>query len=751
MFVTMQGNWTVTVKAKAATPAQHFTITGATVGNGTYNEPVGFSVPVVGSQWTIGFQNDPGTGMVSSFARIKYPTVVGTNYVFDIESNENDTDSVFDNLVLSCSTPVTIEDYIIYGHVKSYVPPCLFNPCFGGWIVIDTQAQLDLALQNSAMRMALTQLYPDRIKPPIAINPNPPDPVKFTPMMINVSGTQQAPSKTAVVYDKQPLTPESAKKTPKTSKTPAENTTRIDAVTYNRDITLNPQSFDLSPNYTYDRVPLLQLLDSIPFFCPTQDVPSLNINFQEYDRTALELAGYPYTGLGLTDDIGFTITDMNGNYIFHYTQTMAEIVSEISSDVPNLGNALVEVRPDIIASILDPSSNAVNFATAPHYNIPNLKQIDFCLPASVLPNTQVCLTTGANLIEYIGDIAILGSQNINFIPAARGTAPDLNILTVDGKITAHDPTGPHNLDCACWVNPMDLRGCMNSAQVIWYTIRYSRTPSIPGSWHYVQEEYHHQRVSNTDTYDIGTKVGPFLHLLNVRDADGSVTADPNAYAYMNIQKQNQFDSADWFPANIDILVQLKSGIYQSSPPGPVYFMVDTYNNAGNRVTSDMITLFIDNSPVESIIQDAYFTSIVADDCIIYNLNNAQINAPFPLKVDFKVHQAQGFLNEYVLRVRKGNNGYIWNPTIPPVIYGETHGIYTPAADYSCHNFSGTINVFNQPGIVTTQITPLDPWLAADQLFCTFAVSLSCSKRCTNGYSGYQPCCGQLYLFGLRRS
>src|SRR5205809_1049753 len=151
MLLSMQGNWTVSVKTKNAAFMQQFVINGATSGNGAHSGSVGApSVFVTGTQWTISIQHDPGSGWKGSDMRVKFPTITSSNYVFDIESNDSGNDQDFDDLVLTCSTPVTSSDFIVYGHVSDYYGNCLFNPCWRDWLVIDSPVVLQQALKNPA-------------------------------------------------------------------------------------------------------------------------------------------------------------------------------------------------------------------------------------------------------------------------------------------------------------------------------------------------------------------------------------------------------------------------------------------------------------------------------------------------------------------------------------------------------------------------------------------------------------------------
>ena len=133
MYITMQGNWTVSVKSKSAAFAQRFTISGAATNNGTYTGDTGTpAVHVTGSLWTINIQNNPGSGFQNSDARIKFPSIIGGNIIFDIQSNDAGADLDFDDLILTCSTPNTGNEYVMYGNATCYSGPCYFNPCYPG-------------------------------------------------------------------------------------------------------------------------------------------------------------------------------------------------------------------------------------------------------------------------------------------------------------------------------------------------------------------------------------------------------------------------------------------------------------------------------------------------------------------------------------------------------------------------------------------------------------------------------------------
>src|SRR5690349_12808910 len=115
MAITMQGSWTVSVKsAEAFESAQRFIISGAVTGNGTYGGATGTApVSVTGPSWQITIQLQQGTTWVTEHDRITFPTVSAGQYRFDIEANRADNDPVWDDLILTCSRPVSWDTFVI--------------------------------------------------------------------------------------------------------------------------------------------------------------------------------------------------------------------------------------------------------------------------------------------------------------------------------------------------------------------------------------------------------------------------------------------------------------------------------------------------------------------------------------------------------------------------------------------------------------------------------------------------------------
>jgi hypothetical protein len=151
--------------------------------DGTYpGDPAGVPVDVTGASWSLSIQNDPGGGFVNSDDQVTFPTVSGGVVRFDVRSNDAGGDEDFDDLVLTCSTPESVSEFIVYGNASCYEGLCVFNPCSRRVLVIDTIEALQLALANPALRVPIEELYPERIEPP----PPPPlelEPVPFVPMV----------------------------------------------------------------------------------------------------------------------------------------------------------------------------------------------------------------------------------------------------------------------------------------------------------------------------------------------------------------------------------------------------------------------------------------------------------------------------------------------------------------------------------------------------------------------------------------
>jgi len=745
MIISMQGNWTVSVKSKSAAFPQRFIISGAISGNGPHTGATTTpAVNVTGNLWTIAIQNNPGSGFQLSDTRIKFPTVVGGNYVFDIESNDAGADNDFDDLILTCTTPAMADDFIIYGNVTLYSGLCRFNPCRPRLVVIDTYAQLLKAIENDKLREIITKYYPERV-PHIKI-PNPPDPPPyFTPMVINILGEEQVPEKAANLFRRT----ETVGKITRSKDTAASNELAFSDITFNKRVTISKsQLSSLSPA---GRVDIAKVIDGIRLTCRTEPAQHFTLNFSEYDRTSSELAGGSYTGAGNRVNLGSAITDMNGNYIFRFKQSLSELINEILQDVAAGENYLVQVLPDIIASVTDSlHPTDILFESAPYFNVQHLKQINICLPKEKVPPTSLCFN--GNLIGSLGNVFIGGAQNTSASLANLDRLGYNNHLRPDGKITVHNSLAGFNVDCAAWSGLVDVKGCMynlkranNDPLIERYTIRYSNDAV---NWQFVKQDYSHPKFSKRFLLNYnGDPVGPFYVSLNV---DGSAQVVPS---YINIQKQTYFDGIDWEFSNLDRYMQLNTGLYDgtNSVPGTVYFLIEGYDGAGNLVpgAKDLIALYIHNRALEYGIASVQFAAVLESlPCGLYKMTNAEMNTA--LNIQFIAKDDWGFVNAYQLDISKCPSPIEVDITNPSVIAGTvTNGVLKNGANPSntdgmilndsggCPGYTGTLDDFGTGGLVTVTLQPsasMGGWLRVAEQFGVISIGLSASMRKTNGYN-----------------
>lgn len=721
MTIPMQGSWTVSVKSRSAAFPQRFIIDGADTGNGTYNGVVTTApVFVTGANWRIRVQNDPGGGFVNSADQIKFPTVSTGNYRFDIETDDAGGDGDFNDLILTCSTPVTQTDFIIYGSATSYSGRCFF-PCWPGWLVIDTEATLSTALEYLPIRRAIERIYPERIiKKPIPQ----PDPPPFVPMLIPLSGDRLLPEKRAQVF----RVPQEEVRTEllKEALNVREQSLSLRTVAL--------QSFADRVTFDLDRLGIASIIDRSAFFCSTEKLAGFPISFEEYDRSAAELSGGPYTGTGPREDLGLTITDRNGNYIFRFSRSIDEFFEERDVDVATGEDEVVQRMPDLIAKLLDSMApGGVAFESAPYWNVPVLKRINLCFRKPVRSGCQ-------------------GGRNIQQLGAIRmGLAS--TVFDADGRITCTDTSlaDVPQARCAAWAGSVRLFGCFLDSErpVKYYTIRHRRrTATGFDDWQFYQEGMFLRHMD----FDSPQPIGPFDRDLEVVNGSDPVRVK----AYDNIEQDEDWAASEW---TFKALINTAGGTPAYAPtPGPVQFEIQGYDAAGNFVegATDSVLLYIDNTGVQVDLQSVQMGTQVGDACALFHLSGEP--DPAVLTVRFKAVQHQGFLNGYSLAVRKGNFP-------PPFGIASTFGpsgeaprkiadAYSHVDAVSCARLFGT-KLPHEPhadaaNYVTAYIIPeKGNWLDPGQPFCTFAVSISASMRVTDGtnpaIAGAGP---DTYLLGI---
>ncbi len=757
MIITMQGNWNVRVKSKSAAYSQRFVITGAVSGNGTHSGTVGTSVNVTGDQWSIAIQNNPGSGYQLSDTQIKFPRQVGGNYEFEIWSNDAGSDEDFNDLILACSTPVNINDFIIYGNVSLYSGRCLFNPCRKGPFVIETLAALKEALKNAQLRAILEKHYPERVREDI-IGPLPPDPPPFKPIVIDLYGEATQP-KTQLLYKRLEEVPAKAK---------AKKDVTVSAYSSRNFSLLNTVRKEPAPETAARaaavNVKLARAIDGLLLKnCSVSPATNTTLTFEEYDRTAAELAGGPYTGTGNRRLLGDTVTDMFGNYIFRFSFDMTFPGIEDSTDIAPGESIDVVAYPDVIVKVTGFAPYEVLYESAPYYNIPNLRRINLCLPKSLIQPSSACFN--GNLIGSLGNVFLGGNQNTSasFADAALRRYGNGNHLEATGIISVGSSLAGFNIECAPWYGTIDFKGCMydlaktatqNKAR--WYTIRIKREGA--GDWQFVSQNYKHPKFHKRHLPGyIGDDVGPVPKTLQV-DGGPPVHDVP---AYINIQREIFVDGVDWEFSNFDRYMQLNTRLYDlvsgERTPGKFYVRVDCYDNAGNPVPdgTDMIALYIHNNRLNFGLAAPVFTdpAIVNSGCGLFRLTDAQMNAP--IQLSFMANDPEGFVHYFDLSMRRCPTPMIAltinqpspgstpagptpqpHPTTPAGRTTLFNGISTSVPN-TCDGYTGTIHEFSDAGMINVEIQPAPAeggWIKPAEYFTSLSFYLIAYKRQTNGYN-----------------
>ncbi|MGZ3765065.1 MAG: hypothetical protein ACXVA2_10400 [Mucilaginibacter sp.] len=756
MIITMQGNWTVTVKSKNAAFPQRFVVQGAIFGNGTHSGTPGTSVFVAGNQWSIVIQNDPGTGWQASDAKLLFPHQVGSNYQFDIQSNDAGADNDFNDLILTCSSPVNINDFIIFGNVTLYSPSCIFNPCRRFPYVIETYPGLLQALKNPLLRAYLEENYPERI--PGLVNPNPPDPAPyFSPIVFDLTGEATQPH-TALQFKR---TVTDTKKS--SAKATNESVSTFAATNFERiSPTLSTTAAQVSA-VSSDKISLAKSIGGLYRHCLTDPGANLTLTFEEYDRTAAELLGGAYTGTGDRRLLGDTITDMNGNYIFRFSFDMTFPFLEDAGDIAPGEDVNKVMYPDVIVKVVGYSPFQVLYESAPYYNIPNLQRIDLCLPETTIQTTSACFN--GNLIGSLGNVFVGGNQNTTASLAAANLQRygDSNYLEANGVVSVNSSLALFNIECAAWTGTIDIKGCMYDAaktaannKIKWYTIRINRAGT--SGWQYVSENYKQPKYSkrNLPNY-IGDDVGPFYP--NVGGVlNGTVPA------YIDIQREIFVDGIDWEFTNMDRYMQLNTALYDVlagvRTPGTFYIRVDGYDSSGAHVpgATDLIPLFIHNLGLNFKMTQAVLNdpTIVDGGCGLFRLTDAQLKTP--MLFSFEANDPYGFVDNYALTMsRCPGTALDLNANIEGnfTITGSHQfpGGHSPVNVHdSCPGYKGTQDDYANAGLIDVQIQPTvssDGWIKTGEYFTIYSFGLTANQRVTNGYnsglSGTYPAYSQIMM------
>ncbi|WP_420642730.1 hypothetical protein [Candidatus Leptofilum sp.] len=675
MAITMQGNWTVQVKSKAAAFKQRFIIQGSSNGKDGIYDGVTSTAPVQvdGAQWTIQIQHKPsgrGQAWQPSAMRLGTPSRSGGQILLDVFSNDSGGDSDYNDLVLTCGMAETASEYVVYGKVRSYRGLCGFNPCFP-WYVIDTWPQLKALLNYQSVKEAIGALYPDRLRKLEKYRHLPVEELgPFTPMMLPTAVPQAASFNQNLSF------------------------------VAKREIA-SVAAANIKPELYLD---LGKLRDRLKLYCSVKDQAGLLLRFQEYDRTDAELAGGPYTGEGDREMLGLTATDEVGNYVFRFSRDLADVVDELDDQVIGGPDLTTQLQPDLLVQVMGGAGESdILFETGLHANIPNLRRINLCIPDHLLNPGPAC--QGGRAIQSIGNIWTISGVG--------------NTFDTDGRITATNINGPQITNGA-WRGTLEMFACfLAHPEVTHYVLRYRRPDT---GWNFVRDELTHiyiPQIGNSTSPQ--HKVGPF---------DETLSGGESVPAYKNIESDSQ-----WIATHRLRKAKLNSSTYApNSNPGPVIFRIDGYRKVSGELVKvagadDQITLYIDNRLVEGDIASVAMGGSTPGECALFELTSPDA----PLTLRFRADHPGGFTQNYRVAVFRGSGTPVAVSDLTPpaqpldVDYNAgTHGAL----------FFGTFNGVAPDGgnYVVAELQPdSGAWLPADKPFCAFAFEVYGTTRATNGY------------------
>ena len=729
MAILMQHTWDIRVTQKSAAREQRFVVAGAATNNGPHPGVVGSPVVTVrGSSWSIVIQSKIGNTWVNSTEQIQFPTSAASGFSILSDDYGANPDLDFNDLVLHC-TPVATSgatDYFTYGNVSCYTGICWRNPCFRGFIVIDSLQALAEALRYPQLKEYLTKVYPDRLfEVPVKLPVPQPDPPPFIPMMLPVQGDAMLPQKEATLFRREIVEKVATKSAG--AKAAAEETFIPVGTARYRGLLADTAVFT-------DRSQLATLLDKFRFICDVNPMPFSILRFLEYDRTNAELAGGAYTGTGNRQVLGSTITDSFGNYVFRYQRSDFEDLSEADIDRAPGENLFVQARPDLIVQLLDPYDPGVVLRESALFaNVTTFKRVNMCFQCARGP--RPC--NGQGIIQYIGDLLVIQGAS-----GTRGGAG--NILGNTGKIS--NP----NLLCAAWRGRLNLIACLANDAIKYYTVRY-KLPSEAG-WKLVTEESRLPRFNGIDPLPVSTSIRRSRSL----QIDGVMTA--NVECFENVE--NSADASSWVTTS-NKKADLTTSIYVndklfSAQQGTIRFRIEGYDAAGNKISTvdETIDLYLDNRGVEADIDPNVRLGIeTLGNCALFTLPFTEVEGTkvvsderVPITIRFRAKQDSGFMGQYAVTIAKGAVGNIGlartapapavsHTTALPTGSGQTAvgRTYTDSVNLVSCSFTGTPD---EPGTVgdylELTIRPENNWLEADQNFCAFRIKVHGHLRHTDG-------------------
>lgn len=371
MAITMQGSWTVRVRARHAAYAQRFVVTGAEQGNGVHDGIVGQEIHVSGAHWALQVQHRPTRQpWRDSFQRLGLPSVEGGLLRVPLTSNDGGLDDDYDDLVIECSMPVSRHEHVVYGEVAWHTSASPFNPRRDDYLVIDAPFALQaLEAQFPALAPVIAKLYPQRVS--AATNRDP----DLSPLVIpnglpGVGVGLRFESRPGVIYD------------------PADEAAAVDGLRASVGrVPFQSQAMaaGVAALSAGELASIARLRDRVMREASEgAPAPGLAVRLQRYHRSPDEAAGGPYRGNGLREELGHTVADECGRYLFRFRQ------DERSPD------------PDLIVQV-GPAGRAACFESAPYDQVTNLRRIDLSVPRAVaLAARAPGVSATSTIFEYVG-------------------------------------------------------------------------------------------------------------------------------------------------------------------------------------------------------------------------------------------------------------------------------------------------------------------------------------------------------------
>lgn len=739
MAISMQGTWKIRVKSAEADAQRRYLITGAASQNGFHPGTPGMEITVTGDHWSIQIQHNPGSGWLNSTQQITFPVKSGAEYHLDIQSMDSGPGEDFDDLILTCSMTSSATDFLVYGSVKTYSGHCLLNPCApkGPWVVIDDWYVLAELVRWPVFYEPLKELYPELVLPWPPL-PNPPDP-PFRPLVLPV-GTQQAlPSRKVQLLTQSESYDNRAAGTVRVLEYATVSETRM-----NTRLNANPALAELAITKLRPR-------------CTVDPLPDTVVRFQEYDRSPVELAGGAYTGTGPRHALGSALTDRNGNYVFRFTLSIADIASEVVADVAPGEDVIVQAMPDLIAQVMDSSvASGVIYESSPYFNVPLLRRIDICLPKWLIPQAPACV--GGQIIQSLGNVN-LGPLNV--ITGQRTTSN--TFLGAAGLITSRSSIGPA-VNCAAWRGGVYLYACLNNPDIRYYTVRYRKQGTL--GWNLVTQEHTQYRLLAVPPWELeeSVKVSTTIWL------DGVKT--DNVVAYKNVETD---PLGIWKLRWLQLKMKLQTYLYETAigGPGSVQFRIEGYRADGTKIAGadDSVVMYIDNyvdyagstylSPTMTMIDPADLSEISQGDCALFTLPDPAA----PLRLKFRANQLRGFMDSFSIHMEKGSTGEFAKQATAAtrLSAGPNHTVdvpayikadFKPGDDLNCQLYTGSdedvrYDLVND--LLTVELVPSGgAWLTPAETFCAFRLYIQVTVRITDGQYIPGPYWSGSVMIGIKK-